>query len=249
MATPDFLRRRKVRQKPKQAVDADYAGRETVTTVDPIEDPQRHQQRLGRPRLLKQINPHRLATIISDVFAPWIINIAFFLLLGATSQSWAAGVLAAIGTGVVPFLIVQLLMKAGRVDNRHVSRREHRGPVLALITVSVLATVSMLALMPTSRLVWAGMGSALVFLAAFAVVTLAAKIKASVHVGHLACISVFLAVTVSPWLALGLLFMPAVAWSRTKIRQHTLFESPHRSSGGHSCSRHLPPAISLRPRC
>lgn len=164
----------------------------------------------------------QLARAISELFAPWILNIGFFVVLGASTSSWAPALTAAVGTGLVPMLLIVLLMRMGRVGDHHITARDQRGLVYVGIFLCVLALVAALAWLDTPRLIWVGVFSALVFLVIFGLVTL--RIKASVHVGLWVCLIVFLSLTVSPWWWLGLLFTPVTAWARIRIDHHTMAE-------------------------
>lgn len=166
----------------------------------------------------------KAARVLSEIFAPWVSNILFFLILGAATGSWPGAVTAALGTGVLPMVAIIALMRRGSVGNHHVTRREQRLLVLVVIAVIVIATIGLLWMMSAAHLVMAGLLSALVFLAVFGVVTAVLKIKASIHVGLWVCLAVFLAVTVSPWFVLALVALPAIAWARYKIEHHTSLE-------------------------
>lgn len=167
---------------------------------------------------------HRTATVLSEVFAPWLVNIAFFLVLGAASTAWPAAVTAAVGTGVVPLALIITLMRTGKVGNHHVTTREQRGVVLVGIALCVLGLIGVLTVLDTPPLIWTGVWAALVFLIGFGVVTVAAKIKASIHVGLWVCVVTFLGLTVSPWWFLALLLTPLIAWARVVIQHHSWTE-------------------------
>ncbi|ANE05427.1 phosphoesterase [Corynebacterium crudilactis] len=162
------------------------------------------------------------ARIISELCAPWILNIVFFLILGGTINAWQPGIVAALGTGVVPMMLILGLMKLGRVGNHHVTTRSQRGIVFAGIIICVIALLLVLRTLETPQIIWAGVFSALVFLALFAAVTV--KIKASVHVGLWVCLVTFLGLTISAWWFVGLFFTPVTAWARMRIKHHTLPE-------------------------
>lgn len=164
----------------------------------------------------------QLARAISELFAPWILNIGFFVVLGASTSAWAPALAAAVGTGVVPMLLIFTLMRMGRVGNHHVTAREQRALVYVGIFLCVLLLVAVLAWLDTPRLIWVGVFSALVFLVVFGLVTL--RIKASVHVGLWVCLIIFLGLTVSFWWWLGLVFTPVTAWARIRINHHTRLE-------------------------
>lgn len=162
------------------------------------------------------------ARIVSEICAPWVLNIGFFLILGGVTGAWTLGIVAAIGTGIVPMILILGLMKLGRVGNHHVTTRNQRGLVFVGIIVCVIILIFILRALEAPQLIWDGMFSALIFLVLFAQVTL--KIKASVHVGLWVCLVMFLGLTVSSWWLLGLLFTPVTAWARMRIKHHTMSE-------------------------
>lgn len=168
------------------------------------------------------MNAEKLARIISEVFAPWVLNMGFFLVLGMYTSSWVPGVIAAVGTGLVPMALILTLMKMGRVGDHHVTSRNQRSLVYTGIIICVVALIVVLWMLETPRLIWVGVFSALIFLVVFGLVTL--KIKASVHVGLWVCLIIFLGLSVSPWWCAGLLFTPVTAWARIRIKHHTMPE-------------------------
>ena len=170
----------------------------------------------------------KLARIISDLGAPWILNVVLFLALGLGLGAPAAGVSAALLTGVVPRAIIAVLMRRGEVSHHHVTKREQRKPVFAAILVCLAVAVALLAALPTPREMWIALGAAIGFIVVFACVTLMLRLKISVHVGLWVTVWGYLAVVLSPWWALGLVFAPVVAWSRLKQDHHT----PRELAGG-----------------
>lgn len=164
---------------------------------------------------------HRLARVLSELGAPWLVNIAFFTVLGASSSAYLPGAIAAGGTGVLPMILIWTQVRRRRVSDHHVTRRNQRAGILLGISLIVIALLGILSLLDTPALIWGGMVSALGFLAAFAVVTVGMKIKASVHVGIWLCTVTYLGAGVNPWWFLGYGVIPAIAWSRLYLRDHT----------------------------
>lgn len=162
--------------------------------------------------------------MLSEVFAPWLINIAFFLVLGGATGAWPAAGAAAVGTGVVPMVLIITLMRTGKVGDHHVTTREQRGGVLIGITLCVLVLLGVLMMLSTPLLIWAGVWAALIFLLVFGVVTVAGKIKASVHVGLWVCVAAYLGLAVAPWWFLALALTPLIARARVVIRHHSWTE-------------------------
>lgn len=168
------------------------------------------------------MNAEKLARILSEVFAPWLLNMGFFLVLGGHTSSWVPGIIAAVGTGLVPMVLILTLMRMGRVGDHHVTSHNQRSLVYIAISICVVVLIAVLWVLETPRLIWVGVFSALIFLGVFGLVTL--KIKASVHVGLWVCLIIFLGLTVNPWWFVGVLFTPVTAWARIRIKHHTMPE-------------------------
>lgn len=173
-----------------------------------------------------------IAHIISEVFAPWVVNIALFLILAQVTGAWPAGIAASIGTGVVPMALILVLIRRGKVGNHHVTDRSQRGLVLAGIFVCVCVLLAVLAYLDTPRLIWVGVFSAFVFLIVFGFLSVVARIKASIHVGLWVCVMTYLGLTVNPWWLSALALTPVIAWARIVIKHHTNVEVVAGIGGG-----------------
>jgi len=170
----------------------------------------------------------KFATVVSDIGAPWILNVVFFLVLGVGLDAPYSGLALAALTGVIPQLIIALMLRRGQVSHHHVTQREQRGPVFAAILICLAVAVALLVAIPTPRAIRIALGAAVGFIVVYAFVTLTLRVKISVHVGLWVTVWAYLAVVLSPWWAIGLLGAPAVAWSRTKLGHHT----PREIAGG-----------------
>ena len=166
----------------------------------------------------------RAASVVSEIFAPWVINIGFFLVLGAVTKNWVPATASAIGTGVVPMVLILVLMRSKDVGGHHVTSKRQRGPVLVGIVVCVLALIGVLCVLATDPLVWTGVLMALAFVVLFTVMTAVGKIKASIHVGLWLCVTVFLAGEVSPLWLFSVVAVPVIGWSRVALNHHTVGE-------------------------
>lgn len=165
-----------------------------------------------------------VAAIVSEVLSPWVINFAFFIILGASTKAWPAALIAGLGTGPVIMVAILAMMRLGKVGSHHVTQREQRGQVLVVVFIIVTLTLCLLWAVTTPHVIWAGVASALVFLIGFGLVTVVAKIKASIHVGLWVCLVTFLALAINPWWGLGYVITPLSAWSRIVIKHHTVGE-------------------------
>ena len=162
----------------------------------------------------------KAAFLISEVCAPWVTNLWFFLVLGATSHAWPAAITAILGTSIMPMAAIRVLKLIGKVEGRHVQKREQRYIVFAAIFVLLGAALAGLWHLHTPRIIWVSVLSAVMFIATFAVVT-RLWCKASIHTGLWVCVTIFLALTVSPLWWVALVVAPVIGWSRVVVKGHS----------------------------
>jgi membrane-associated phospholipid phosphatase len=167
---------------------------------------------------------NRVARAITEALQP-PITVALLLLLspamepGFPGTVWF-GAVAVLFVCVLPLAAVVVLVRMGKVTDRHVSDRKQRFPVLAMSVVSLLAGLGVLLAInaPYSVIVvvLAIVGGVVVL----AVISLFWKIS-----GHAGAIALTTVITVlilgAPWIPL-LLLIPAVGWSRVVLRAHTV---------------------------
>ena len=84
----------------------------------------------------------KTAFLISEVCAPWVTNLWFFLVLGATSHAWPAAITAILGTSIMPMAAIRVLTLIGKAEGRHVQKREQRYIVFAAIFVLLGAALA-----------------------------------------------------------------------------------------------------------
>ena len=167
---------------------------------------------------------NRVARVITEALQP-PITVGLLLLLspamepGYPGTVWF-GAVAVLFVCVLPLAAVVVLVRMGKVTDRHVSDRRQRFPVLAMSVVSLLAGLGVLLAInaPYSVIVvvLAIVGGVVVL----AVISLFWKIS-----GHAGAIALTTVITVlilgAPWIPL-LLLIPAVGWSRVVLRAHTV---------------------------
>lgn len=163
----------------------------------------------------------RAARALTEVGAPWVINIAASIALGAAVDSLGWGVFVAVCAGVVPMAVILLGMRRARFGDHHVTKINERHlliGVLLVVTVGALV-VQIVAHAPVEMVAF--MSAGLVALTVAAVITSIFRWKVSVHTGVLAGVSVVLAVALSPWWLLGFFVTILVGWSRVHLGDHT----------------------------
>lgn len=161
--------------------------------------------------------------LITEVCAPWVSNTALFLVLGFGLGAPGPGIVAAFLTGPGPMLVLLARIRRGRVGDHHVTQRSQRAGVFLMLLGFVAILAAVLGMMETPREMWVAVAAALGFLVLFALVT-SAGVKISLHVGLWVTVWAYLGIVVSPWWALVLVLAPVVAWSRVKLRHHSLPE-------------------------
>lgn len=169
--------------------------------------------------------PDRVAKLVTDVLAPAYLVIGLLLVVGAATGATVIGgigwgVLAAVFCGVIPFSFILIGVRRGRLTDQHVGRREQRIVPLGFAVASVIAGLIALWYFDAPR----DLVALVVAMLAGLVVTVAVTVawKVSVHVAVAAGTVVILCL-VFGWLCL--LTVPvviAIAWSRVRLRDHTL---------------------------
>jgi membrane-associated phospholipid phosphatase len=167
---------------------------------------------------------NRVAWFLSEAFQP-PVTVGLLLLLspviepGFPGTVWF-GALAVLFVCVLPFALVLLLVRLGKVTDHHVSDRRQRAPVLALAVVSLLAGLGLLTAIHAPRSVIVMVLAIVSGVVVLAVISLFWKVS-----GHAGAIALSTAVAVimlgAPWIPL-LLLIPAVGWSRVVLRAHTV---------------------------
>ncbi|NUP74607.1 MAG: phosphatase PAP2 family protein [Sinomonas sp.] len=164
------------------------------------------------------------ARVITEAFQPPIVVAVMMLVSPAGSpgfpETFWYGVVAAMFTCVIPFIVLVALVRAGKVTDHHVSDRRQRGPVLALTLVIVVVGLAILALMGAPASVLAMVLALVGGIALLAIVSLAWKISG--HAAAITSAAVSLLYLFGPQWWPALVLVPAVIWSRLVLRAHTL---------------------------
>lgn len=132
---------------------------------------------------------------------------------------WA--LLASLFCAVVPYAVLQALLRRGHVTDRHVVVREQRRKPLLGALVSVLLGVGALIALRAPAPITALVVAMLAGLALMTLVSLA--YKASFHAAVLSGVSAVVALNVGPVWALPLVpLLVLVGWARIRAGRHTL---------------------------
>ncbi len=165
----------------------------------------------------------RLATIISEVFAPAVLVSVFLLLTSFQASAWPEGLvyaLIAVGfTTALPLAGVLALVRRGHVTDHHISNRGQRAPVLAGALMSITLGLVLLVALGAPWEVVGGVLCTVGGIVAVLVVNLFWKLSAH------SAVSVFLVfgavALLGAWASVLVLIPAAVGWSRVRLRAHT----------------------------
>ena len=162
-----------------------------------------------------------LARILTEIAAPWTVNIASCLILGFAIGHPGWGAFVALFAGVLPMALIVWGMVRDRIGNHHVTEHSERHVLIAAILVLVLVALSVQVVASGPKEMIALTCAGLATLVGIAVWTSGIGVKASVHMGVWCGVVAVLAVALSPWWWAGLVLAPAIAWSRMRLKHHT----------------------------
>ncbi|USI92919.1 hypothetical protein [Rhodococcus pyridinivorans] len=159
--------------------------------------------------------------MLTEIAAPWTVNIASCLILGFAIGHPGWGAFVALFAGVLPMALIVWGMVRDRIGNHHVTEHSERHGLIGAILVLVLVAlvVQLVAQGPKEMIALTCAG--LVTLVGIGVWTSGVGVKASVHLGVWCGVVAVLAVALSPWWWTGLVLAPAIAWSRMRLKHHT----------------------------
>ncbi|WP_350247520.1 hypothetical protein RBB84_12025 [Rhodococcus sp. D-6] len=162
-----------------------------------------------------------VARALTEIAAPWTVNIASCLILGFAIGHPAWGAFVALFAGVLPMALIVWGMVRDRIGNHHVTEHSERHGLIGAILVLVLVAlvVQLVAQGPKEMIALTCAG--LVTLVGIGVWTSGVGVKASVHMGVWCGVVAVLALALSPWWWTGLVLAPAIAWSRMRLKHHT----------------------------
>ncbi len=165
------------------------------------------------------------AFLISALSSPFLVcAVTGGALAVKLASSWREialwGVMGSVLAGVVPFVVVFLLLRRGRVADIHVAERERRWIPLGTAILSGVSGLAALRLMGTPLQLQALGAAYLANATAFALVSLFWKV--SVHAGVFSGALAACALVVGPWWWTGLALVPLVVWARHRRGRHTI---------------------------
>jgi membrane-associated phospholipid phosphatase len=137
---------------------------------------------------------------------------------GRAGLGW--GLVAVLFTAVLPTLFITAGVRRGRWSDRNVGARRPRLIVLAFITASVTAGLTLLLVLGAPRLLTGYLAFMLASVAMLALVTVVWKI--SIHCAVASGSVAVLALTYGALVLCGYVLVALLAWSRVALKDHTV---------------------------
>lgn len=173
---------------------------------------------------------HRTARMITEVLAPAVWAAAMPLVVAVHSASTvgvgvAWGLVTLLFTSAIPFAVILIAVRRGKLTDHHIGRREQRAKPLLFGITSVIAGLVVLVVAGAAGELVAMVVVMLAVVAGTTLVNLVWKLSAHTAVasGSVAVLIVLFGSGFGTWeLLLGALVVAAIGWSRVVLRDHTL---------------------------
>ncbi|GAA5097177.1 phosphatase PAP2 family protein [Nocardia iowensis] len=163
----------------------------------------------------------RAARVLTELGAPWMINIVTSVIAGFLVDAPRWGLFIATISGVLPMIVILLGVRRGIASDHHVTEIRDRHwvipAILAIVCVGLAIEIARGA--PRELIAWTI--AALVVLVGIGIVTVVGGWKVSVHTAVGAGTTVLLAMISSLWFLLALPLTALVGWSRVWLGDHT----------------------------
>lgn len=167
----------------------------------------------------------RAARFLTEAGAPAVVlgvlPVVFAIASAPTLASGIGwGLVASLFFAVLPFGYVLRSVRAGRITDHHVGRREQRTRIILVSLAIMVVGFVVLAVGKAPRTLIAFLIGILIEAVLALLVTLAWKI--SIHSWVSAAGATSLVIVFGPWALIAWPFMAGVGWSRIKLRDHTV---------------------------
>lgn len=179
----------------------------------------------GPPAIELKDRTEHVATILSEVAAPWVWSIAIPIVVGVSVGSVAWGVFAAAIMGLLPMLVIVGLMAVRRVVDHHVSNKAERPLVIIVIAVIVITGFTTMVIRSAPSELTTLVAAGLVVVVVAGGITATTAYKVSFHAAVACGQTLALAIVIPPfWIALPGLLAIGTCWARVQLRVHTKVE-------------------------
>lgn len=168
-----------------------------------------------------------VARVLTEVLTPVVLIVVVLLAVSIQASGLARGLLyglvAATFAGGIPYAVIVRGMRQGRFGDHHLTRREERPGLMAFALGSVTTGLVVIALLGAPRPVFALVAAMVCGGAVSLAVTTVWKI--SIHCACVAGTVTVFVVVFGPLMLLTSPLIPAVAWARVTLREHTLAQT------------------------
>ncbi|KQQ22594.1 hypothetical protein ASF48_05265 [Rathayibacter sp. Leaf299] len=179
-----------------------------------------------RPPVGRRARSDAAARFATEAFSPAVLAVVVPIAVGARvadppllGVAW--GALAALFVGVLPYLAIRLLLRAGRITgDHHVPERRERALPIALALVSIVVGLVLLAALGAPAAVTTFGLVTVAVVVAVGVVNLAWKLSG--HAAVVATCAVVVLIAYGPWsLLVSAPVLLWTGWSRVRLGAHT----------------------------
>lgn len=169
----------------------------------------------------------RIARAITEIATPAASVIAICLVCGVASMpGWGGmlwGLLTGAFCGAIPYAVLEVASRRGKITDRHVTKRSQRGWAYAMCLASVAAGIAVAVIFRAPPVILWALGTMVAGLILAAGLT-AVWTKVSMHAMCVTSFAVVAAILQGPWWLVTLLLLPVIAWSRLKLGHHSFVE-------------------------
>ncbi|TWP47403.1 hypothetical protein FKR81_32330 [Lentzea tibetensis] len=169
----------------------------------------------------------RIARLATEILAPWVwvLGLPLAIAWSATHRVGATllwGLVVGVTGSIIPMIVIVRGAKNGKWDSHHVTNREGRVVPFIACTSSLAGGIAILVLggSPNEMIVLAS--TMFATLVVSVVITFGLNFKLSMHAGVAAGAVLILMAAYGPWLVLLSAAVALVAWSRVRLRDHTI---------------------------
>ncbi len=166
----------------------------------------------------------RLAHVVTEALTPAVLVAGIALAVAWHSRSMGWGIVAALFASGIPISYIVRGVRRGHYKDHHVSVRERRSTVILFAAASVGVGLALMILFRAPRELVALVVAMLAGLALTLVVTKWWG-KVSFHTAVASGTATTLVLVFGPWLHLTWLVVGLIAWSRVRLREHTVAQT------------------------
>lgn len=166
----------------------------------------------------------RFARVVTEVFTPAVLVAVVSVIIAWHTGSVGWGIVMAVFASGIPLAYIIRGIRRGRFTDRHVMVREHRPAVIVAAAVSVVVGLVVMVVFHAPR----DLVALVVAMLAGLALTLAVTVwwgKVSLHTAVASGTATSLVLVFGPWLHLAWLVVGLIAWSRVRLKEHTVIQT------------------------